>query len=86
MRTQALAVVVALFALNASSGLTSEDGYDGRLAAVPSATATDFASAARSDRVPSQAPETRGEAAVSAKRPLPDPMMFRVATLGTDRV
>jgi hypothetical protein len=85
MRTQALAGVVALIALNASSGLASSDGYDGRLAAVLSATITNFASAARPDRAPSQAPDARGEVARTGKRPLPDPMMIRMA-LGTDRI
>lgn len=84
MRSQALATaVVALLALNASSGLAGEDGYDGRLAAVPSATETNFASTARSDRAPPQAPDVRGEAAGTEKRPLADLMM---AALGTDRV
>jgi hypothetical protein len=84
MRTQALVAVVTVIALNASSGLASVDGYDGRLAAVLSATTTNFASAARSDQAPSQAPDARGEVARTGKRPLPDPMMIRMA--GTDRI
>jgi len=83
MRTQALAAlaaVVALFALNPSSA--SEGACDGGLKAVSSETATDFMSAARSDRVPSQAPEVRGDATGTT----PDPAMFKVAKLGTDRI
>lgn len=85
MKTQALAAIVALIALNASGGLASEDGYNGRLAEVLSATTTNFASAARSDRAPTQPPDARGEVARTGKRPLPNPMMIRMA-LGTDRI
>ncbi|MET3989501.1 hypothetical protein ABID65_001127 [Bradyrhizobium sp. S3.9.2] len=85
MKTTALATVVALIALNVSAGLASGDAYDGRLAAGLSANTTSLASAARSDRAQSQAPDAMGEVARTGKRPLPDPRVIRLA-LGTDRI
>lgn len=85
MKTQALAAVVALVALNASGGLASEGGYDGCLTTILSATTTDFASAARSDRGSSPASDAKDEVARTGKRPIPPPMMIRMA-LGTDRI
>jgi hypothetical protein len=90
MRNQVfVGAVLAFVALNASSGLTSEERYDGRLAAVPLATATNFASAVRSDRARPQAPDVpaaKGEAAGTWKRPLSGAMMIRMAAAGTDRI